>query len=76
MNRFHFNIYSDRNGVVMYSPLMDLQLNWKLKLVDQTTKRQKLTQLHKLQLIYCDLCQLYLAIMFCYIHHSNGSIDL
>lgn len=49
---------SDRNSIVVYSSLMDLQLSWKLKIVDQTTKKQKLIQLHKLQLIYSDLCQL------------------
>lgn len=58
MNRFHFKMCSDRNSIVVYSSLMDLQLSWKLKIVDQTTKKQKLIQLHKLQLIYSDLCQL------------------
>lgn len=78
MNRFHFKIYSDRNGILVFSSLTDLQLNWKLKIADQTTKRQKFTQLHKLQLLYSDLCQprlLYLEITFPYIHHSNGSTD-
>lgn len=70
-------IYSKTNGNLLYF-LMDLQINWKLKIVDSAVEKQTLTQLHKIQLIYSDLCQLkllYLDVLFSYSHHSNGSTD-